>query len=55
MRVEIKLPDDKKFKDKLQALADGDNRSRKNWMETVIISTVNNATVKTKHSGSNNA
>lgn len=46
MRVEIKLPDDKKFLEKLQALADAENRSRKNWIETVIIATVNHATKK---------
>jgi hypothetical protein len=55
MRVEINIPDDKKFLDKLQKLADAENRSRKNWLETVIVSTVNNATVKPKHGGSNNA
>jgi hypothetical protein len=55
MRVEINLPDDKKFKDKLQALSDADNRSRKNWMETVIIQAVNSGTVKPKQSGNNNS
>lgn len=54
MRVEIKLPDDKKFKDKLQALSDAKNRSRKNWMETIIIQAVNSGTVKPKQSGNNN-
>ena len=48
MRVEITLPDDKKFLEKLQALADAENRSRKNWLETVIVTTVNNATIKPK-------
>jgi hypothetical protein len=46
MRIEIHLPDDKKFLDKLQALADADIRTRKNWLETLVITTVNNATVK---------
>lgn len=55
MRVEINLPDDKKFKDKLQALSDADNRSRKNWMETVIIQAVNSGTVKPKQGGNNNS
>lgn len=55
MRVEINIPDDKKFLDKLQKLADAENRSRKNWLETVIVNTVNNATVKPKQGGSNNA
>lgn len=55
MRVEINIPDDKKFKDKLQALSDADNRSRKNWIETVIIQAVNLRTVKPKQTGSNNA
>lgn len=55
MRVEINIPDDKKFLDKLQKLADAENRSRKNWLETVIVNTVNNATVKPKQNGSNNA
>lgn len=40
MRIEIKLPDDKQFLDKLQALADAENRSRKNWLETQIITIV---------------
>ena len=43
MRVEINLPDDKKFLDKLQKLADAENRSRKNWLETLVINTVNTA------------
>lgn len=42
MRIEIKLPDDKKFLDKLQALADAENRSRKNWLETLVVNAVNN-------------
>ena len=46
MRVEINLPDDKKFLDKLQDLADDENRNRKNWLETVVINTVNNTPVK---------
>jgi len=54
MRVEINLPDDKKFKDKLQALSDVENRSRKNWMETIIIQAINNGTVKPKQAGNNN-
>ena len=55
MRVEINIPDDKKFLEKLQKLADAENRSRKNWLETVIVNTVNNAAVKPKQGGSNNA
>lgn len=43
MRIEINLPNDKKFLERLQALADAENRSRKNWLETVIITAVNNA------------
>lgn len=43
MRVEINLPDDKAFMDKLQALADAENRSRKNWLETLIINFVTKA------------
>lgn len=42
MRVEINLPDDKKFLDKLQKLADAENRSRKNWLENLVITAVNN-------------
>lgn len=41
MRIEIHLPDDKNFLDKLQDLADKDNRSRKNYLETVVINHVN--------------
>lgn len=48
MRVEINLPEDKKFKEKLQALADAENRSRKNLMETIIINAVNNINSKPK-------
>lgn len=48
MRVEINLPDDKKFLDKLQKLANAENRSRKNWLETVIITTVNNSIIESK-------
>lgn len=55
MRVEINLPDDKKFLDKLQKLADAENRSRKNWLETVIITAVNSGNVEPKKTGSNNA
>ena len=54
MRVEINLPDDKNFRDKIQALSDDENRSRKNWMETIIIQAVNSGTVKPKQSGNNN-
>ena len=46
MRIEIHLPDDKKFKDKLQALADADKRSRKNWLELLVINAVNSANKK---------
>jgi len=46
MRIEINLPNDKKFLKKLQDLADAENRSRKNWLETLIIITVNNADTK---------
>lgn len=46
MRVEINIPDDKKFLDKLQMLADTENRSRKNWLETLVVTTVNNSDVK---------
>jgi hypothetical protein len=49
------LRKNEKFKDKLQALSDADNRSRKNWMETVIIQAVNSGTVKPKQSGNNNS
>lgn len=55
MRVEINLPDDKKFLAKLQKLADAENRSRKNWLETVIIAAVNTGNVEPKRTGSNNA
>jgi len=55
MRVEINLPDDKKFVEKLQALADVDKRSRKNWLETQIISIVEKSTVRKKQIGSNGA
>jgi predicted transcriptional regulator len=48
MRVEINLPDDSEFIKKLQALADAENRSRKNYMETIIINHVNSAEVKYK-------
>lgn len=51
MRVEINLPDDKKFKDKLQALSNAENRSRKNWIETVIIQTVNSGVIKPNNKG----
>ena len=55
MRVEINIPDDKKFLDKLQKLADAENRSRKNWLETVIIAAVNRGNVEPKSAVSNNA
>ena len=59
MRVEINIPDDKKFLDKLQKLADAENRSRKNWLETIIVSKVNNTIIKSmkdeKQNGSNDA
>ena len=48
MRIEIHLPNDKKFLDKLQALADAENRSRKNWLETLVVTTVNGNKVKEK-------
>lgn len=37
MRIEINLPDDKKFLAKLQTIANNENRSRKNYLETIII------------------
>jgi hypothetical protein len=40
MRIEINLPDDNDFMLKLKALADAENRSRKNWLESKIISIV---------------
>lgn len=40
MRVEIKLPDDKKFNNDLKALAKTKNRSRKNFIETLVIEAV---------------
>jgi hypothetical protein len=40
MRIEIHLPDTKKFKDKLQALADAEGRSRKNWLERLVLAAV---------------
>lgn len=43
MRIEIHLPDDPKFLAKLQALAEKENRSRKNYLETIIIKHVNEA------------
>jgi predicted transcriptional regulator len=51
MRIEIHLPDDKKFVEKLQALADADKRSRKNWLETQIISIVEKSTLPKKNTG----
>lgn len=48
MRVEINIPDDKRFLDKLQKLADAENRSRKNWLETLIVKAVNTTDVKQK-------
>lgn len=55
MRVEITLPDNKKFVEKLQALADADKRSRKNWLETQIIAIVEKSTLPKKKAGSNGA
>lgn len=55
MRIEIHLPDDKKFVEKLQALIDAEKRSRKNWLETQIIAIVEKSTVRKKQGGSNNA
>jgi hypothetical protein len=49
MRVEISLPDDSEFIKKLQDLADGENRSRKNYLETIIINHVNSTTPKEKN------
>ena len=43
MRIEINLPDDKEFLSTLQKLADAENRSRKNFIETVIKTVVNKA------------
>lgn len=53
MRVEINLPDDKKFLDNLQKLADAENRSRKNWLENIVITVVKSATTETKHYNTN--
>ena len=56
MRVEINIPtEDKKFSAKIDALAKSEKRKRKNWIENLVITTVNNATVKPKQLGSNNA
>ena len=55
MRIEIHLPDDKKFVEKLQALIDAEKRSRKNWLETQIIAIVEKSNVRKKQGGSNNA
>lgn len=55
MRVEIHLPDDKKFVEKLQALIDAEKRTRKNWLETQIISIVEKSAARKKHTGSNGA
>ena len=56
MRIEIHLPDDKKFVEKLQALIDAEKRTRKNWLETQIISIVDKSTVlRKKQTGSNGA
>lgn len=55
MRIEINLPDDKKFLEKLQALADAENRSRKNWLETQIIAIVEKSNLPKKKTGSNGA
>lgn len=49
MRVEINLPNDEEFIKKLQALADNENRSRKNYLETIIINHVTNIEVKEKY------
>jgi hypothetical protein len=43
MRVEIHLPDNKEFLQAIQELAKAENRSRKNWIETVIIKLVNDS------------
>ena len=40
MRIEIHLPNDKKFVEKLKALVKADKRSSKNWLETQIIAIV---------------
>lgn len=50
MRVEINIPDDKRFLDKLQKLADAENRSRKNWLETIIVAAVNHSELNTVNS-----
>lgn len=55
MRVEIKLPDDKKFVEKLQALAEVDKRSRKNWLETQIIAIVEKSDLPKKKAGRHEA
>lgn len=55
MRVEINLPDDKVFAEKLKQVLKAARRKRKPWIEVLVIDTVNNATVKPKQGGSNNA
>lgn len=37
MRIQIDLPDDKDFKDKILAKAAKEGRTRKNYIETLII------------------
>lgn len=55
MRIEIHLPDDKKFVEKLQALAEADKRSRKNWLETQVISIVEKSDLPKKKAGRHEA
>ncbi len=55
MRIEIHLPDDKKFVAKLEALCKAEKRSRKNWLETVVIAKVEMSELPNKKTGSNNA
>lgn len=55
MRIEIHLPDDKKFVERLQALAEADKRSRKNWLETQIIAIVEKSDLPKKKAGRHEA
>lgn len=55
MRIEIHLPDDKKFVEKLQASAEADKRSRKNWLETQIIAIVEKSDPPKKKAGRHEA
>jgi len=55
MRIEIHLPDDKKFVEKLQALVEADKRSRKNWLETQIIAIVEKSDLPKKKAGRHEA